>query len=189
MPRNDPAFSAPNNQAIRVELVGYRSRRGRFVGVSQTARDRQRTTAVKWLRTATGVAKHESPLAQRKRAANDPRRRRPTPARFRDSWQPEYRENAGGAEAWLTNTAPHAGFVIYPTRPHAITPRRARRLIFEPHGAGTGIFVYAKRVRHPGTRGNNVPERVLRAMESWGRDELARVAGEVRADLVKVFTT
>ncbi|PWI06533.1 hypothetical protein DIZ27_32860 [Streptomyces sp. NWU339] len=49
-------------------------------------------------------------------------------------------------------------FVLDGTRPHIIRPRRAKALRFETGGR----VVFAKRVRHPGTRANPFLQRALR---------------------------
>ncbi|MCM6777937.1 hypothetical protein NDR87_31435 [Nocardia sp. CDC159] len=60
-------------------------------------------------------------------------------------------------------TARHARYVHDGTRPHVITPRRAAVLRFEVGGR----TVFARRVQHPGYRGNPF-------LSSAVRDELAR---------------
>ncbi len=60
-------------------------------------------------------------------------------------------------------TARYARWVHDGTRPHAITPRRAKALRFEIGGR----IVFAKRVWHPGYRGS-------RFLSSSVRDELAK---------------
>lgn len=177
----------PSNQQVSIKLIGWRNRRGQFARADDELTERMQASTRGWLDVAGKLAAHESPIGNRARAAGDRRRRPPNTPRFRDSWQSSYKPGKGGAEAALTNVAPHAFAVIFPTRPHIITPKRARRLVFEPSGAGTGRFVFARRVRHPGTRGNDVPTRVLRAMDSWGQDELARVAGRMATWIADVF--
>jgi len=49
-------------------------------------------------------------------------------------------------------TVEYAKFVVKGTRPHLITPRRAKALRYKTR---TGQWVFAKRVRHPGTRAND----------------------------------
>lgn len=47
--------------------------------------------------------------------------------------------------------APHARFVIFGTRPHVITPKTRRALRW----VGPRGFVFAKKVNHPGYRGDD----------------------------------
>jgi hypothetical protein len=47
--------------------------------------------------------------------------------------------------------APHALFVIFGTRPHVITPNKKKALRW----VGPGGFVFAKKVNHPGYRGDD----------------------------------
>lgn len=51
----------------------------------------------------------------------------------------------------ITSSHPATIFVVYGTRPHLIRPVRAKALRFTVGGR----VVYAKLVRHPGTRANN----------------------------------
>jgi len=53
--------------------------------------------------------------------------------------------------------APYAPFIEYGARPHIIRARRAKALRFEVHGD----VVYAKYVRHPGTRAQRVLARAM----------------------------
>jgi hypothetical protein len=54
---------------------------------------------------------------------------------------------------------PAALYVVLPTRPHEIRPKRARALRFVPTG-GRG-FVFAKKVNHPGYRGDPFLQQAL----------------------------
>jgi hypothetical protein len=47
--------------------------------------------------------------------------------------------------------APHALFVVFGTRPHVITPNKKKALRW----VGPGGFVFAKKVNHPGYRGDD----------------------------------
>ena len=62
-----------------------------------------------------------------------------------------YMVSMGGREA------PYAPFIEYGARPHIIRARRAMALRFEVHGD----VVYAKYVRHPGTRAQRVLARAM----------------------------
>jgi len=53
--------------------------------------------------------------------------------------------------------APYAKFIEYGARPHIIRARRAMALRFEIHGD----VVYAKYVRHPGTRAQRILARAM----------------------------
>jgi len=58
--------------------------------------------------------------------------------------------------------APHAIFVLRPTRPHAIKPRYAKRLSWIDNGRGdsigSGKRVFSRGVWHPGYRGDPYDE-------------------------------
>ena len=67
------------------------------------------------------------------------------------------------APTWLMKVdAPYAAVVEFGSRPHVILPRRARVL----HFFVGGEEVFAKRVRHPGTKGQFI---IKKAIEYVGR--------------------
>jgi hypothetical protein len=72
----------------------------------------------------------------------------------------DWRVEAGprGLRGVITCDHPAVHFVLRGTRPHIIRPRRAKALRFE---VGGGV-VFAKVVRHPGTRANDFMGRALR---------------------------
>jgi hypothetical protein len=55
------------------------------------------------------------------------------------------------AVAGVEGRTPQLGFLIFGTRPHIIVPKTKKALRF----VGRGAVVFAKRVRHPGTRKND----------------------------------
>ncbi|MFC8466008.1 hypothetical protein [Streptomyces sp. NPDC057250] len=63
-----------------------------------------------------------------------------------------------GLEGVVVSTHEASRFVLDGTRPHLIRPRRKKALRFQ---AGGGV-VFAKLVRHPGTKANNYLLRALR---------------------------
>lgn len=67
-------------------------------------------------------------------------------------------EDGRGLHGVVTCDHPAVKFVLDGTRPHVIRPRRAKALRFEVGGE----VVFAKRVRHPGTRKNDFMGRALR---------------------------
>ena len=67
-------------------------------------------------------------------------------------------EGAGGYMVLMGGReAPYAPFVEYGSRPHIIRARRAMALRFEVRGE----IVYAKYVRHPGTRAQRILARAI----------------------------
>lgn len=170
------AQQQPRGPAMVVDLTGWRDRRGRFGKLDAAAVEAQRQALRGELRTAVRLAQEESPVGKGGRAGG-------TRVRFRDSWHGRTTATRTGANAELYNSAPHARFVILPTRAHEIRPRRARFLRFEVNGR----TVYARRVWHPGTKGNDVPGRVLRQMEPRLRETLDRVARTITAAVRDTF--
>ena len=80
-------------------------------------------------------------------------------------------------------TANYAAAVELGTRPHTIVPRRRKALRFAPGGSGTlsgrpragGAVVFAKRVRHPGTRAQPyMLPGALKAVEKLGADVIVK---------------
>lgn len=67
-------------------------------------------------------------------------------------------EGRRGLQGVITCDHPATLYVLQGTRPHVIKPRRAQALRFEVDGR----IVYAKIVRHPGTRANPFLQRALR---------------------------
>lgn len=57
----------------------------------------------------------------------------------------------------VISQAPYSAYVEFGTRPHIIRPRRARALRFEIGGE----VIFARYVRHPGTRGQFYMRRAL----------------------------
>lgn len=57
---------------------------------------------------------------------------------------------------------PASMFVIHGTKPHVITPKRGRYLVFTPKGASGPV--YARVVHHPGTKANNFLLKALRSV-------------------------
>lgn len=165
---------APGTATAAVELVGWRNpRSGRFQRVGAKARQRVRGAGRRLGTEMTRLAKEESPRGQR----------RGPPPHFADSWRTQLEEHEAGADVVLVNTAPHASVVIWPTRPHPIVARRARVLRFEVGGE----VIFRKRVMHPGTRGNDVPGRVLRGLHGRIEREGQQVARDVQTYLAEAF--
>lgn len=71
-------------------------------------------------------------------------------------WRVE--EGPKGLQGVITCDHPAVIFVLKGTRPHLIRPRRAKALRFDVDGT----TVFAKLVRHPGTRANDFMARSLR---------------------------
>ncbi|MFF5655197.1 hypothetical protein [[Kitasatospora] papulosa] len=67
-------------------------------------------------------------------------------------------EGPRGLQGVVVCDHPAVKFVLDGTRPHIIRPRRASALRFETGGR----VVFARMVRHPGTRANNFMARALR---------------------------
>lgn len=143
MPENVPV-----QREWRFDLVGWRDRRGRFLAVSESARAATRDAARAAGKDLREALRRESPRGKSPR---------PEGERFANQWQSRYRETENGAEQSFENKAPHAPFVLFPTKPHAIVAKRAKVLRFEVNGS----LIFRRRVAHPGTKGNDVIGRTL----------------------------
>jgi len=66
-------------------------------------------------------------------------------------------DNDGMLVNWRGRRLNYVEFVLYGTRPHIIKPRRKKALRF----VKLGDFVFAKRVRHPGYRGDNFLQKAI----------------------------
>jgi hypothetical protein len=158
-----------------IELVGWRDRRGRFAKASETMRAEMTTSTRTILDALKQVAIKESP-----------RSGGPGPGpHFADAWQTSVEQASDGASGLLTNTAEHAAYVIFPTRPHWIRPVHASMLHWvKPNGEG----VFLRRpVWHPGTKGNDIPGRVLAQNGNMAQQELGKAAGRVGEWFTGIF--
>jgi hypothetical protein len=69
-----------------------------------------------------------------------------------------FREGAGTLRQVVghdLNAAPHAMFVVFPTRPHEIRPRKPGGVLAWRANGGGGPWVFRRRVWHPGYAGDN----------------------------------
>jgi hypothetical protein len=64
----------------------------------------------------------------------------------------------------LYGTAPYLPYVLGGTRPHVIAARNAKALRWIPN-RGHGSPVFAKSVRHPGTKPNDFPEKAIKPLK------------------------
>ncbi|PSK57995.1 hypothetical protein B0E38_01840 [Streptomyces sp. 111WW2] len=110
---------------------------------------------LRMLRGRGGVA-HRRLEARTRRVAGIAEREAPGSMGRHVDWRVQ--EGPGGLQGVVTNDHPKVRFVLDGTRPHLIRPRRARALRFTVGGD----IVFAKLVRHPGTRANNFMGRALR---------------------------
>ncbi|WTW95387.1 hypothetical protein OG216_19285 [Streptomycetaceae bacterium NBC_01309] len=108
------------------------------------------------LRLRNGLAARR--LAQRtERVARIAEREAPGRMGRYVSWRVE--DGPDGLQGVITCDHPAVHYVLNGTRPHVIRPHRAKALRFEVRGE----VVYARLVRHPGTRANAFLQRALRA--------------------------
>ena len=90
-------------------------------------------------------------------------------------------ERVTSTSANVVASANYAAYTEFGTRPHTILPRSKKALRFAPTGTGRltgsprkgGPVIFAKRVRHPGTRGMHWAQRGAEA--AIGKGHLADV--------------
>ena len=119
--------------------------------------------------------------AEKRAARLSPNRSGP----LRAGWHTEFRRTATGAEATLSNRAPHAPFVFLGTKPHIIRPKRARVLAFRV----ADRQVFARQVRHPGTKPNDIPARVMKELRPRLKRAIHQEAQTLARDVAKAFST
>lgn len=84
-----------------------------------------------------------------------------------------------GNMARIFTTAGYGKFVDEDTRPHIIRPVNGPFLVFEIDG----VTVFAKEVRHPGTKGQHFRARAIKAATQPILDSISRILGETFSDI------
>lgn len=122
--------------AIHVDASGLRDLRGRFRKAADAMPGELRQGLQAILKDVRDTARREAPKR--------------TGALARSIGYTTRQTGPNSVSGTVQATAKHAVFVAEGTRPHLIVPRRARFLRFVVGGR----VVYARVVRHPGTRAN-----------------------------------
>lgn len=78
--------------------------------------------------------------------------------RYHEGFKANVERGVRGLRMRLRNDAPHASFIEAGTRPHVITPKNAKVLVFD---AG-GDRVFTQMVNHPGTKAYRIMEKAIR---------------------------
>lgn len=138
-----------------------------------TSRTGRPPTSLPWRAAVGAWADLATPIARQAIKAKAPVGKGPTAGRLRDSVRDERHFVGSGLQVWIGSSAPEAPFVLRGTRAHEITPVNARALHFTVKG---GDEVFARRVRHPGTKPN-----------PFARDAMRRVAPEIRDLFARVM--
>ncbi|MFF4403588.1 hypothetical protein [Streptomyces sp. NPDC001404] len=88
----------------------------------------------------------------------------PGAGRLRDATRYRRHTSVGAVRLeFHADNVPYVPYVLHPTQPHEIVPRAALALHWSPPGGGSA---FARKVHHPGTRGNDYPSRAYLAMRS-----------------------
>ena len=115
----------------------------------------ERSRLVRFLGSPRGIVGID--LRRRARRVEAAARRR-APGSMKDGIVSGLRGSGKNLHAYVASTHPASEFVINGTRPHQIRPVRAKALRFRVGGR----IVYAKLVRHPGTKPNDFLNKALR---------------------------
>lgn len=116
----------------------------------------------RWQRAATTWAVSAAPSVRASIKARAPVAPGPNGGKLRDSIVDRPMSNALiGVSVTFVSTVPYARYVLRGTPPHIIEARRAKALHWVN---GNGHDVFAKRVRHPGTKPNPFPRRAVMPM-------------------------
>ena len=176
---------------ILLQAAGFRGKGGRFISVDDRARQIQETEARELARKMLRDLQKESPKGRYE--GWDGRNER---KRFRDSWEFAVARNPQGVAVGFRNRAHHAGYVLFPTRPHLIEAEgkdtsitgSQRYLMFRAGGAGSGgDLQFRKSVYHPGTPGNPVHRRVWSQYGGEFRHSLQRMSVQVLESIRESF--
>lgn len=160
-----------------------------MIGMEGTTSQSEPFRRFNWNRTAVAWADTVGPIgrtalkarAPRSKAADFPKGSGRRPGRFALSIRYQRRSEGGAVVRveWTANT-PYARWVIEPTAPHEIRAKAARYLRFK---GGGGSIVFAKRVHHPGTKGNTFATDTMRHYEPVAQGAYTRMIRESMGDL------
>lgn len=131
------------------------SLQGGFVGVTPLER-------FNWMKSAVAWADEVGPLVRTALKAQAPVGEGANAGRLRNSIRYERRTRSTLVQLRFGSGVPYAKYVVRGTKAHPIYPVAARALRF----MGSGGVVFAKGVKHPGTRPNDFPRRALRVTRS-----------------------
>lgn len=155
-----------------------------MIGMDASSNESETLRRFNWNRTAVAWADTVGPIgrtalrarAPRSKAADFPKGSGRRPGRFAMSIRYQ-RKTEGGTVVrveWTANT-PYARWVIEPTAPHEIRAKAARFLRFK---GGGGTIVFTKKVKHPGTKGNDFAEQTMRHYEPVAQGAYTRMMRE-----------
>lgn len=170
-------MTQPTGASVKVELVGWRNRRGRFTAAEKHAVTRMASVAREVLKDWKKTAEEESPVG--KHPFGVPNGYKP----FAKQWTHRFSSTRTGGSGQLTNKSSHTKYVLFPTRAHEIRAKRAKVLRFMSHGQ----VGFARSVQHPGTAGNDVLARVLSKRGPESTKKLAQVGIQIAADIQRIF--
>lgn len=196
------------NDLGRVQLVGWRTKGGRFSALTDDGERALRKVSKDVIDLVRRAAELQSPVGVRYKDDGAPApsvRRRGSSGRsarsvtrsagrgatgeamrFKDGWRVQTRNTAGGATSTLSNISPHARLVIEDTKPHWIYPKRAGGWLRWQYPAGR--FHFARQVYHPGTTGQDIPAAAWRTVEPTASEMLSRAARTWAADFRAIFS-
>lgn len=139
-----------------------------MIGMTASSHESEALRRFNWNRTAVAWADTVGPIgrtalkarAPRSKASQFPKGSGRRPGRYAMSIRYQ-RATQGGTSVkvtWTANT-PYAKYVTEPTRAHVIQAKAARYLRYMGTG---GKVVFRKKVKHPGTKGNDFAVQTMR---------------------------
>jgi hypothetical protein len=114
-----------------------------------------------WAKAATAWADETGPLVRDALKDKAPIGRGPRAGRLKSAIRYSRQTGPGSVALRFEAHVPYVHYVLDGTRPHTITPKAARALRFQFYGHAPGAVVFAKRVKHPGTRANRFNHRAV----------------------------
>jgi len=173
---------------LRIDLVGWRGTRGRFVAATSAAKQQMADALEQQGAALVHLAQAESPHGRH------PFGTEPGSVHFAAAWRSTFSATETGGTTTLENVSPHAEYVLFPTRPHPIVaadrpsatdPGHEHVLRFAGRG---GEVVFRHDVQHPGTPGNPVHERTWQAAQAGVLAALGKVATTVDAQIAAAWS-
>lgn len=171
---------------ISWKFIGFRDTLGRFTRGSAEARRQAQEIARACGRLIVAEMKKLAPVGTHYRIDTNGNVYESRPATLQKSIKFRTSSRAWGTYLQIY-AAEHIKYVIYPTRPHAITARNATFLRFYWPNAPPeivnrfgGNVVYFKSVWHPGTKGNPFHERAVENLQPQLRYEMNKGAAYVK---------
>lgn len=175
-------------ELLNWKMLGFRDVLGRFAVASEATKFASMEIATKAGQLAVRILKKNAPIGTHyiiSGVGSSATVRKTRPATLKKSIKAKFVQTSGGTEVHIL-CAPHAVFVINPTKAHPIVAKKAKALRFYWPGAPAqvvvsqgGNIVHFKQIMHPGSAGNPFHERSAIEWEPQMRQLLNKGASRV----------